>query len=98
MSNKKKIIRNSFRNAVFDRDNYCCVGCGLKVDKNESLQKLDAHHITPREEMPNGGYVKENGVTLCKNGCHEKAEYWLKNKMGDENFSPQRLYKKITRY
>lgn len=26
--------------------------------------------------MPNGGYVKENGISLCdiENGCHMKAE------------------------
>jgi hypothetical protein len=26
---------------------------------------LEAHHITNRNEMPNGGYVVENGITLC---------------------------------
>jgi hypothetical protein len=70
--------------------------------------KLDAHHITSRKNMPNGGYVKENGITLCDlkfDGCHWKAEqflssyvewYVLKTK-GDtlKEFTPSNLYKKI---
>jgi hypothetical protein len=35
---------------------------------------MDAHHITDRNEMPNGGYVLENGITLCQEKCHQKAE------------------------
>ena len=46
---------------------------------------MDAHHITNRNDMPNGGYVPENGVTLCNKptregrdvSCHEDAEAWL---------------------
>ena len=67
---------------------------------------IDAHHITPREDMPNGGYVKENGISLCdpsklggsfSEGCHFKAESVLKNKdlihdSNDHNYSPQQLY------
>lgn len=63
-------------------------------DKPE-LVPLDAHHITPREEMPNGGYVKENGVTLCDDGCHILAEEYLKTGEGDEKYSPEKLYEKI---
>lgn len=42
--------------------------------------------MTPREQLPNGGYVKENGVTLCDpskmgkplaHGCHYLAEQVL---------------------
>lgn len=38
--------------------------------------KLDVHHITNRKMMPNGGYVKENGITLCDcyDVCHFRAE------------------------
>jgi 5-methylcytosine-specific restriction endonuclease McrA len=66
----KQQIRDKFRNDVFERDGYKCVMCG------RSDVKLDAHHITNRKQMPNGGYVKENGITLCdtENGCHLKAE------------------------
>ena len=69
MSQKKKAVRAAFRAAVFGRDNYKCVICGW----NENPDLLDAHHITNRNFMPAGGYVKENGITLCP-PCHEDAE------------------------
>ena len=68
---KKKLIREAFRTEVFTRDKHKCKICGEK-DK-----QLDAHHITDRNEMPNGGYVKENGVTLCPMH-HLAAEYSIK--------------------
>lgn len=76
---KKKAIRADFRDAVFRRDGYRCKVCG--VSSNE--RALDAHHITSRKLMPNGGYCLENGITLCNRpgGCHEKAEAfdWFSN-------------------
>jgi 5-methylcytosine-specific restriction endonuclease McrA len=66
MSEKKKQIRNDFCTIVFERDGHACVFCGSK-------ESLDAHHITDRKEMPNGGYVKENGITVC-GSCHMKCE------------------------
>ena len=68
--NKKKLIRARFRTSVFTRDKYKCKIC------NDSNEILDAHHILPRKQMPNGGYVKENGVTLCPS-CHLEAEDFL---------------------
>ena len=65
--NKKKLVRENFRTSVFTRDNYKCKIC------NSCADELDAHHITNRNRMPNGGYVKENGITLCPH-CHIKAE------------------------
>lgn len=97
----KQQIRDKFRNDVFERDNYKCVICG------ESDVKLDAHHITNRKLIINGGYVKENGITLCDtwNGCHFKAEqfnclytekYIIETK-GNYliEFTSENLYKKI---
>ena len=55
--------------AVFERDGHRCRVCGA------GNCRLDAHHVTNRNEMPNGGYVAENGITLCDT-CHEKAEVW----------------------
>ena len=59
--------------------------------------KLDSHHITDADEMPNGGYVLENGITLCdtENGCHMKAEqYHIGNKV-EKGYTPDELYKLI---
>jgi len=65
MSSAKKAIRQAFRDAVFSRDLFRCVACvGIAVD---------AHHIISRDIAPNGGYVEENGVSLCE-GCHIRAE------------------------
>lgn len=50
--------------------------------------------------MPHGGYVKENGITLCKDephGCHLKAEMWHMTDGRDypAGFHPDELYAKI---
>ena len=87
---KKKEIRKKFKEDVFKRDKYTCKICLLKYAEDEAELHLDAHHITDRNEMFNGGYTKENGITLCKyeqltpgrelmrvseeNSCHMKAE------------------------
>lgn len=75
MSNKKKQIRANFRNNVFERDKHLCKVC------EKSSNDMDAHHITNRNDMPNGGYVKENGVSLCP-GCHVQAEEYLQSGIG----------------
>lgn len=85
---KKKAVRDSFRRAVLSRDGTRCRVCGAPGGEGGRL--LDVHHITDRHEMPNGGYVPENGIALCA-GCHEKAETWHKGEPV-EGFSPQNLY------
>jgi len=65
MTNKKD-IRKNFRDSVFKRDNYTCRICGNGPYKALAEEQFDAHHIIDRSEMPNGGYVKENGITVCK--------------------------------
>ena len=100
---KKKDIRSTFRKETFKRDGYRCVGCGLKADPSNPEQLLNAHHITDRSEMPNGGYVVENGISLCKNdkdglmSCHMKAEQFhiSHGKRWYDGFHPDTLYKKI---
>jgi len=89
MSSQKKLIREKFRKDVFVRDKYKCTFCP-RVDA------LDAHHIIDRNEIPNGGYVKENGITLCPEH-HELAEvYHQSNGMKwAPGFHPDDLYKKI---
>lgn len=71
---KKKDVRKNFRDSVYKRDNYTCCKCNFAYGINNSEEYLDAHHITDRGKMPNGGYVKENGISLCKEDCHMKAE------------------------
>lgn len=79
--NNKKEIRKKFKADVFERDKYSCRVCGYVYGQEHADSKLDAHHITDRDKMPNGGYVKENGISLCKNpmifgvpSCHMRAE------------------------
>ena len=81
----KKLIRERFRNDVFERDNHKCKVCGNSAQ--------DAHHITDRNEMPNGGYVKENGISLCSD-CHIKAEQYhiTDGKNWINGYHPSELY------
>jgi len=57
----------------------------------DNLVELDSHHITPREDMPNGGYCKQNGISLCDT-CHIEAEKYLSGDSDNQDFSPERLY------
>ena len=91
MSQEKKKIRERFRKEVFSRDEYSCKICGI------GRVLLDAHHIIDRNLMANGGYVKENGITLCNEpgGCHEKAEVFHVTGTALPGFSPEELFAKI---
>jgi hypothetical protein len=83
------------------RDGYRCRCCGLAGrDRQDDgmhlsgLPALDAHHISDRHILPNGGYVPENGITVCDE-CHLKAEqYWISG-VAQEGFDPDSLYEKI---
>ena len=88
MSAEKKQIRERFRDAVFTRDGHRCKTC------NRSSDHMDAHHITDRNEMPAGGYVPENGISLCPQ-CHEKAEEFHRTGTALPGFSPDELYARI---
>jgi len=91
----KKEIRNNFRSAVFNRDKMTCKVCDKK---HTSIEGLDAHHVTDRSEMPNGGYVKENGITVCKDECHMRVEQFhiTGGQLWEEGLHPNDLYKKIS--
>jgi 5-methylcytosine-specific restriction endonuclease McrA len=93
MSNEKKKIRAAFRDAVFTRDGHKCRGCGWTVFRPGELE-LDAHHITDRNLMPNGGYAAENGISLCP-PCHEKAEAFHRTGTALPGYEPEALYKLI---
>lgn len=89
MELNKKSIRKKFKTDVFKRDKYKCLICG-------STEYLTVHHITDRNEMPNGGYVVENGITVCPD-CHFDVELFHITE-GIEytpNLHPNDLYRMI---
>lgn len=57
--------RDAFREGVFARDRHRCVVCGKPAQ--------DAHHLIERRLFPDGGYVLDNGVSLCA-ADHREAE------------------------
>lgn len=89
--NRKKMIRARFRTVVFERDGNMCAMCDYVPDREGSL---DAHHITDRNDMPNGGYVLQNGITLCAD-CHVEAEKFHSTGEIVTGFTPTDLYKVI---
>ena len=56
-----------WREAVFERDNYTCQGCG------EKGCYLEAHHIKSWADYPELRYVLSNGLTLCLD-CHKLTD------------------------
>lgn len=92
--NIKKLIRAQFRSDVFERDNYTCLVCGKK---HKDASTLNSHHITDRNLMPKGGYIKENGVTVCEEPCHMLVEKYhiSSGKEWEPGFHPSDLYKMI---
>lgn len=94
----KKELRNQFRSEVFARDGFRCVMCGFQPSNSN---ELDAHHITDRHLLPNGGYVCANGITLCTDrskdasNCHAMAEMYHATGFAHTGFSPPELYTKI---
>lgn len=59
------LSRDEYREAVFTRDGYRCVICGVPA--------VDAHRILERKLWPDGGYFLGNGASVCGD-CHLKAE------------------------
>lgn len=56
-----------WRIAVFKRDNYICVWCGVMGGK------LNADHIKPFSLFPELHFAIDNGRTLCES-CHRKTD------------------------
>lgn len=89
--NRKQQIRENFRNSVFSRDKHKCVFCNI-------AENLDAHHITDRNSslFLNGGYVKENGITLCPEHHMICEKFHITNGVEwQDGFHPDDLYKII---
>jgi hypothetical protein len=65
----------------------------------EQLQARNSWNWIPitlptRNDMPNGGYVAENGISLCAS-CHLLAEIFHDTGTAYPGFSPDELYAKI---
>lgn len=66
-------IRSSFeyriwREAVFKRDDWKCIWCGMKGN-------VHADHIKPFCNYPELRFAIDNGRTLCES-CHKKTDTW----------------------
>lgn len=83
---KHKEWRRNFRSEVIARDRNQCVICGQIAQ--------DAHHITDRHQIPNGGYVPENGISLCGT-CHTLAEQFHATGTEVPGYGPNDLYRRI---
>lgn len=100
--NKKGAIRQRFRNRCYARDGWQCVMCGhrpVSYDWEEYHRTgqnppIDVHHITDRNLLPKGGYVPENGISLCAS-CHLMAEVYHRTGESHPGYSPNDLYDKI---
>jgi hypothetical protein len=57
--------RKSFRDVVFKRDNYTCIVPWC----NQTAQ--DSHHIVERALWNDGGYIPDNGASVCE--THHRA-------------------------
>jgi len=89
MSDKQnhKKWRKEFREGCLERDGNKCVFCDI-------TENLDVHHITDRHDLPNGGYVLSNGITLC-NHHHLLCEEWHRGGVCEIGYQPNDLYEII---
>lgn len=98
----KRDVRAAFRLTVFTRDLHTCQVCGKRwtaADAAPDLGRINAHHIVDRHEFTNGGYVQENGITVCDgvDSCHMKCERFhiTGGKAWVPGLHPDELYAKI---
>jgi hypothetical protein len=91
-----KELRKKFNEVCLQRDGNSCVCCKAYGAEKNVVDSLDVHHICDRHEMPNNGYAKENGITLCSIH-HFKAElfHMTGGKKYEKGFHPDDLYKLI---
>lgn len=65
------------RSRVFARDKYTCRVCSKKWDPSDAdpaLFRMCLHPILDRTQMPGGGQVPENHITVCSGECLERCE------------------------
>lgn len=58
----------AWKAAVIERDGYTCQMCKTTYDDKRPLV---AHHIVPLSECKEARTVVSNGMTLCKEPCHD---------------------------
>ena len=61
-----------WRTAVFERDNYTCIWCGLHTGNGKAVV-LNADHIKPFAYYPELRFAIDNGRTLCID-CHKTTD------------------------
>lgn len=71
---RKSVEYKLWRTAVFTRDNYTCVWCGVRNGNGKTII-LNADHIKPFSLFPELRFAIDNGRTLCKS-CHRKTDTW----------------------
>lgn len=64
----------NWRRLVFERDDYRCVGCGIRGAKGVKVV-LHADHIKPYASFPEYRLDVANGRTLCE-PCHRATDTW----------------------
>lgn len=65
-----------WRKAVFERDNYTCIWCGVRNVKGLKLV-LNADHIKPFADYPELRFAIDNGRTLCID-CHKTTDTYAR--------------------
>ena len=71
---RKSLEYRIWRTAVFERDDYTCIWCGLKSGNGKAVT-LHADHIKPFADYPELRFAIDNGRTLCVE-CHKKTCTW----------------------
>jgi len=85
--------RKQFNESALKRDGNKCRVCGKG---HGHCVVLDVHHITDRKEMPNGGYVLSNAITLCEEHHLMAEHYHISGKTKWVKwFHPDDLYRMI---
>lgn len=69
---RKSLEYSLWRTAVFIRDNYTCIECGIKSGMGHAVI-LNADHIKPWSLYPNLRFDINNGRTLCVE-CHKQTD------------------------
>lgn len=69
---KREQAEAEFKNAVWERDGYCCRACGRRVYRTHEAvpQRGEVHHLRPRSLAKNQRLNPKNGVLLCAHPCH----------------------------